>query len=71
MYQGKDFATVEMFIQDGELIVSKAVRKEACVRDFDLALQKLVDGETVYVLQYEPLVTKLQRTLRVALGGKR
>lgn len=71
MYIGKDFATVEMCIKDGELRVGKAVRKDACVRDVDTALHRLLAGETVHVLQTGALVTAIQKTLRMVLGGNR
>lgn len=71
MNGGRDLPTVEMKIVKGELKIGKAMRHELCVMDADIAIHRLLEGETVYVLQSGPLVTAVQRTIGMALQSQK
>lgn len=59
--------TIEMWVEDGELCLGKAGQRMNAVSDVDLAVQRLLQGEKVFVQQYGPIVTQVQRTVQMAL----
>lgn len=70
MYAGKDMPTVEMRIVNNELIVGKAERHTVYVNDVDIAIHRLLLGETVHVFQGAAIVSQVQRTVNMVLGAK-
>lgn len=62
--------SIEMQIKDGQLIMGKAALRQSVVGDVDLAVQRLLQGETVFVQQYGATVTAVQKTLEMTLRGK-
>lgn len=67
MYDGREKPSIEMRIKNGELVMGKAERREGIVTDADIAIQRLLQGETVYVQQYAPIVRAVQRTVEMTL----
>lgn len=59
--------SIEMWVEDGELRLGKAAQRVGVVSDVDLAVQRILQGERVYVQQYGPVVTQVQRTVQMAL----
>lgn len=59
--------SVEMWIEDNRLMVGTAAQRLGVVGDVDLAVQRLLQGEKVYVQQYGSLVTQVQRTVEAVL----
>lgn len=62
--------SIEMQVKDGQLIMGKAAYRQGVVSDVDLAIQRLMQGEIVFVQQYGSTVTAVQRTIEMTLGGK-
>lgn len=60
--------SVEMQVIDGTLVVGTAAQRIGVVGDVDLAVQRLLQGEKVYVQQYGPTVTQVQRTVEMTLA---
>lgn len=63
--------SVEMHITDGALIVGTAAMRQGVVNDVDLAVQRLLQGEQVFVQQYGALVEQVQRTVAMTLQSKK
>lgn len=59
--------SVEMAIKEGELWIGKAAQRVGVVSDVDLAVQRLLNGETIFCQQYGSLVTQVQRTVEQVL----
>jgi hypothetical protein len=58
-----------MWVEDSRLVVGTAAQRLGVVGDVDLAVQRLLQGEKVYVQQYGALVTQVQRTVEMALSN--
>jgi hypothetical protein len=58
-----------MWVEDSRLVVGTAAQRMGVVGDVDLAVQRLLQGEKVYVQQYGALVTQVQRTVEMALSN--
>ena len=60
--------SIEMKIVGGELRMGKVERRVGIVEDVDVAIQRLLNGEVVFLHQYGPTVTTVQQKIRIALG---
>lgn len=59
---------IETEIKNGELRWGKVrVLPTGVIDDCDIAIHDLLQGKTIYLLQYGPLVTAVQRTIEMAL----
>jgi len=63
--------SVEMQVVDGALVIGAAAQRIGVVGDVDLAVQRLLQGEKVYVQQYGSTVTQVQRTVEMALTSSK
>lgn len=59
---------VSMQIVDGNLVIGPQEMTTVAVTDVDLAVQRLVCGEKVYVALYGGLPLRVERTVRMSLG---
>jgi hypothetical protein len=60
--------SVEMWVEDSRLVVGTAAQRLGVVSDVDMAVQRLLQGEKVFVQTYGSLVTQVQRTVEMALN---
>lgn len=54
---------LRMLICDGELIYNRLQWREDFVDDADVAIKRLQAGQVVWVVQYGPLITQVQRAI--------
>lgn len=59
--------SVEMVISDGALVVGNAAMRQGVVNDIDLAVQRLLQGEKVFVQQYGDLTERVRKSVEMAL----
>lgn len=45
----------------------RAAQRVGVVSDVDLAVQRLLQGERIFLQQYSPIVSQVQRTVQMAL----
>jgi hypothetical protein len=62
--------SVELQIIDGQLYVGPQAMRQGVVNDIDLAVQRLAQGERVYVQTYGDLPARVQRTINMMLGSE-
>ncbi len=58
---------IEMKVVDGALITGASAQRQGVVADVDLAVQRLLCGETVFVSVYGALHERVQRTVEATL----
>lgn len=49
--------------------VGKAYMSQIAVQDVDLAIQRLLNGETVPIHQYVPFMDRITKSVSMILGG--
>lgn len=59
--------SVTMEIKDGVLHVGSAEMRQGVVNDVDLAVQRLLSGEKVFVAQYGSTIERVQKTVEATL----
>lgn len=67
---GKMRPAIVARIKNGELHFGKATMYHAdqVIGDADAAIAALLAGRTIYLKQYGPLVTEVQRSIKKAIG---
>lgn len=61
--------SIDMVVTNGALVVGSASMRQGVVNDVDLAVQRILQGETVFVQQYGDLPERVRRSVEMALGG--
>ena len=61
--------SIQMEIVDGVLVSKSAGMTQSPVRDIDLAIHRLLAGESVYVQAYMPVVDGIRKTIEAVLKG--
>lgn len=59
--------SIEMWVKDGELRVGTTAQRFGVVSEVDLAVQRLLQGERVFVQNYGATVAQVQRTVQMTL----
>ena len=67
---GSNRWTINAVIKDGKMEwVGKAYMSQIAVQDVDLAIQRLLNGETVPIHQYVPFMDRITKSVSMILGG--
>lgn len=56
-------------IVGNELVLDRQTLRQGVVHDIDTAVHRLLAGETIFLSARSDVVTAVQRTLQMALGG--
>ena len=67
---GNNRWTINAVIKDGKMEwVGRAYMSQIAVQDVDLAIQRLLNGETVPIHQYAPFMDRITKSVSMILGG--
>lgn len=61
--------SIEMQVIDGELVLGSEAMRQGVVTEVDIAVQRLSEGERVFVSTYTPVRQGVIRTVQMMLGG--
>lgn len=59
--------SVEMQVIDGALTVGSSTMRQGVVNDVELAVQRLLQGQKVFVQKYGDLTDRVRRSVEMAL----
>lgn len=59
--------SVEMQVIDGALTVGSSTMRQGVVNDVDLAVQRLLQGQKVFVQKYGDLTDRVRHSVEMAL----
>ncbi len=59
--------SVMMRVEGNKLVSEDAGMRQGAINDIDLAIHRLLWGETVYVQSYMPILDGIRRTIEAAL----
>ncbi len=59
--------SIEMWVEGGELHTGTSAQRVGVVSDIDLAVQRLLQGEKVFVQKYGDLTERVTKSVEMAL----